>query len=138
MVTCFIVWSASNFVKPLLGLTNTRARRKLEQASMLKRMNRLERKTVERIFKKGRRQRLETITVRSLQNSLDTPRIAIILPKRLKLSPVERNRLRRQLYSTIEEILPRLPKQDSALVLSQLLTPDAFGKEIQEWVEQSS
>lgn len=105
---------------------------------MLKRTDRLDRRTVERLFKKGKSERLGAITVRYVPNIHGAPRIAFILPKRLNLTPVERNRLRRQLYSKVKVCFPFLPKVDAAFVLHQRISPAIFVKEIEQWAKHSS
>ncbi|MCX6733628.1 MAG: ribonuclease P protein component [Candidatus Peregrinibacteria bacterium] len=73
---------------------------------MLSKLNRLSTKEIDLLFKKGASFRTPLVTIRRRATDSSLARFAVMFAKGNKLNSVERNRLKRQVYSQIEKELP--------------------------------
>lgn len=86
---------------------------------MVPKTRRLGKKEIEELFHKGQAQSLGGISVLFAPSRIALARVALILPGKIKLSAVEKNRIKRQLYPIIRPYLPKLPPhRDYAFRLS--------------------
>lgn len=77
---------------------------------MLKKENRADRRTIEKIFKEGRFVNSENLTFKFVLNrDSNTPAISFLAPKSITPSAVKRNSLRRRGYSVLGRHFNKLP-----------------------------
>ena len=76
---------------------------------MLKKKDRADKKTMEKIFKEGRFINSPSLTFRFFRKSTGPKRISFIVPKTVVRLAVKRNLLRRLGYSALEGRIDRLP-----------------------------
>lgn len=77
---------------------------------MLLKKNRVDKKTIKKIFKEGRFINSTNLTFKFLiENNSVFPRISFIVPKDITKLAVKRNFLRRRGYSILKKILKDLP-----------------------------
>lgn len=76
---------------------------------MLKKANRADKKTIERIFKEGRFINSTILTFKFLKNSNRKRRISIVVPKSVAKLAVKRNLLRRLGYKSLEKQIKEPP-----------------------------
>jgi ribonuclease P protein component len=61
-------------------------------------------KDFERVYRRGRTTRVNTLLFRSILNNLDTSRIGVVVSRKVAKSSVRRNRLRRQVREFWEKL----------------------------------
>jgi len=71
---------------------------------MLARKFRLQKKEVERVYKKGRVLRFDNFLIRILDNRTTHARFAVIIPKKTLAKAVDRNRARREIYDILASL----------------------------------
>jgi ribonuclease P protein component len=76
---------------------------------VLPKKNRLDRKTLAHVFKKGATVGSRNLTLRSLRGENKIPRLAFVVPKGAVQSSVRRNFLRRRGYGAAEKLLTGFP-----------------------------
>ena len=77
---------------------------------MLKKANRVSKKTLDEVFKSGRFINSPALTLKYAQSGEAEPRISFIVPKNVAKSAVVRNALRRRGYQAIVGHLATLPQ----------------------------
>ena len=70
---------------------------------MLSRKNRLQKKDIERLFKKGRVARQDSLMTRISPNRTDHSRFAIVISKKVLPLATKRNHARRRIYQIIQD-----------------------------------
>ncbi len=94
---------------------------------MLASKYRLSKKTdFDRVFKMGRRVMSPYFGLRYLKNDLEHSRISVVVSNKVSKKAVERNRLKRQVRSIIEQSLPNFKAHYDLIinVMSQALNQD--------------
>ena len=76
---------------------------------MLPKQNRANRKTIEKIFKKGTILSLPGVTFRFILTSSSFPQISVIVPKNVSKVATKRNLLRRQGYDALVKYIKEFP-----------------------------
>lgn len=96
---------------------------------MLKKTFRLNKSSIERIYKKGRSFKEGVFLVRYLSNNTDHPRFAVIISKAILPKASARNRLRRMTYIAIEK-QKYLKNTDIALTFKRVIEEDKIEGEL--------
>lgn len=68
---------------------------------MLARIFRLQKKDVEKVYRKGRAIRFNNFLIRTSVNRANHARFAVIIPKKTLAKAVDRNKARREVYNEI-------------------------------------
>ena len=80
---------------------------------MFPKKNRVDRKTIEKIFKEGKFVNSPNLTLKFIKNKLTQgslpPRISFITPKTVSKKAVDRNLLRRRGYAVLKKYFNQLP-----------------------------
>lgn len=69
---------------------------------MLAKTYRLSGRLVAKIHAKGQLFKRQNLTIKSLPNSINHPRLAVVVPKKVDNRATKRNRLKRQIISLVE------------------------------------
>ena len=77
---------------------------------MLKKINRLDKKSVDKVFKEGAYLNSPNLTFKYIKTPSPLYRISVVVPKSVAKLAVKRNLLRRVLYKIIKEVLIYSPK----------------------------
>mgnify|MGYP001592004162 FL=1 len=85
---------------------------------MLKKKNRVDRKTIDKIFQEGRFINGENLVFKFIFNKKShLPAVSFVAPKGVCKSAVKRNALRRRGYAVLEKYLKDLPKDISGVFI---------------------
>lgn len=106
---------------------------------MLPKINRIDKKTMDGLFKSGSFVNTPNLTLRfSLASKPQSPtKIAFITPKSLGLNSPQRNALRRRGYNVVRPYIARLPKGFiGAFIFKKKNTKQELEKEVLELVEK--
>jgi len=76
---------------------------------MLSKKNRVDKKTIEKVFKEGKVFASTFLTFRFIETQLNKKRISFIVPKNIAKLAVKRNSLRRRGYAVSEKYLEQFP-----------------------------
>lgn len=86
---------------------------------MIPKTRRLGKEEIAELFKTGQARSLGVVSILFAPSKIANARFALILPGKIKLTPVERNRIKRQLYPIIRQNLTAFPQHiDYAFRLS--------------------
>ncbi len=94
---------------------------------MFLKKNRVDRKTIDQIFKKGHFLHSDNITFKFIHNNTNSPRISFISPKGIAKSAVKRNLLRRRGYAVLKKYFDLLPKDISGVFIFSKKSLELFG-----------
>ncbi|MFA6493398.1 MAG: ribonuclease P protein component [Patescibacteria group bacterium] len=72
---------------------------------MLSKKFRLTRKRINIIYKKGSSKKFGVFGIKLLKNNSGVPRFSIVIPQKVVKKAVARNRIRRVIFSVIEQVL---------------------------------
>jgi ribonuclease P protein component len=90
---------------------------------MLSAKNRLNKREVERIFRKGANLSESFLYARFLENKAKRSRFAIIVSKKIHSGAVERNRLRRKTYAILQELMPNFSDRNLDMAIGYRSAP---------------
>lgn len=86
---------------------------------MLPSQNRLKKKKdFQKVFKKGKGLRENLITLKWVNNNLETSRFGIVISKKISKKAVLRNKIRRRLREEIKKILPHFKKGIDIVIIA--------------------
>mgnify|MGYP001611947044 CR=1 FL=1 len=77
---------------------------------MLPKINRADKKTIDRVFKEGKFLNSPSFTFRYLRTEALTPRLSFLAPKSIAKLAVKRNALRRWGYRALEKNMQHVPR----------------------------
>jgi ribonuclease P protein component len=98
---------------------------------MLKKINRVDRKTIDQIFKTGRFVVGKELVLKFILNHQSpTIRVSFTAPKNVSKSAVKRNLLRRRGYAVLNKYLNALPKGFNGIFVFGKKSLDVFGGKI--------
>lgn len=94
---------------------------------MLPKKNRVDRKTVEKIFKEGRYVNSNNLTLKFIQNKSAYRQISFVVPKTVSKKAVMRNLLRRRGYAVIKAYMDKFPASFEGVFLFGKKSASLFG-----------
>jgi len=91
-------------------------------------------KDFEAVYKKGRTINKDFLIFKILKNSLENPRIGIVVSKKAIKKAVKRNLIKRRIREVVREILPELKENNDIVIL---VKQEKGFQEIQQAIKQT-
>lgn len=104
---------------------------------MLPKKNRVNKKLVEKIFRKGRFVGSYGLTLKFLIENASVPQVSFIVPKKVEKRAVRRNSLRRLGYLVLEKYFKKLPNGFSGVfIFNKIITIIEIENEIKKILDK--
>ena len=89
---------------------------------MLPKPHRLPTPDIKQVMQRGRRLTSAELVLIYQENTIDTPRFAIVVPKRVDKRATARNRAKRLVREALRKLLPEMPGADGVFVVRNKFT----------------